>query len=316
MLTDDDVPGVWRQLGLPGLLDVHVHFMPDRVMRKVWAFFDAIPGGGWPITYRTGDADRLETLQRLGVRRFPSLLYPHKPDMAAWLNDWAAGFAAEHDEVWRTCTFYPEPSAVGYVSEALGRGARIAKAHVQVGGYDPRDPLLDEVWGMFADAGVPVVTHCGDGPTAGAFTGVGPIRAVLDRHPSLTLVIAHLGMPRYADFLDLAGRFDNVHLDTTMAFTDFVERDMPFPAGDRSRLTDLGDRICFGSDFPNIPHSFAHQVEALIRLDLGDAWLRTVLWDNAARLLGDERPLSGRPAPGGGAAPSDGVAAGPATPGG
>ena len=29
-LTDDDVPAFWQALGLPGLVDVHVHFMPHR----------------------------------------------------------------------------------------------------------------------------------------------------------------------------------------------------------------------------------------------------------------------------------------------
>jgi len=41
-----------------------------------------------------------------------------------------------------------------------------------------------------------------------------------------------------------------------------------------------------GSDFPNIPYPYAHQIEALVRLDLGDDWLRRVLHDNGMRLLG------------------------------
>jgi predicted TIM-barrel fold metal-dependent hydrolase len=288
VLTDADVPGVWAGLGLAGILDMHVHFLPEPVMRKVWAFFDDAGehyGMAWPITYRLPSQDRLERLRLLGVRRFPSLVYPHKAGMAAWLNDWSLEFAREVPAVWPTFTFFPEPDAPDYVADALARGAQIAKVHVQVGGFDPRDPQLDDVWGMCADAAVPVVTHCGDGPVPGPWTGVGPISDVLARHPSLTLVVAHLGMPRYGDFLDLAERYERVHLDTTMAFTDFVESGSPFPAADRSRLRVLQERICFGSDFPNIPHTFAHQVEALMRLEMGDDWMRDVLWHNAARLL-------------------------------
>jgi dihydroorotase-like cyclic amidohydrolase len=33
---DDDVPRYWRELGLPGLVDVHVHFLPGPVQAKVW----------------------------------------------------------------------------------------------------------------------------------------------------------------------------------------------------------------------------------------------------------------------------------------
>ena len=33
--ADADVPGFDAELGLPGLVDVHTHFLPDRVMDKV-----------------------------------------------------------------------------------------------------------------------------------------------------------------------------------------------------------------------------------------------------------------------------------------
>ena len=52
------------------------------------------------------------------------------------------------------------------------------------------------------------------------------------------------------------------------------------------RLPGLQDRILFGTDFPNIPYAYAHQVEALQRLDLGDDWMSDVLWHNGARLFG------------------------------
>ncbi len=283
------VRAVWEPLGLPGLVDLHVHFMPHNVLAKVWAYFDAagpMVGSAWPITYREGEQERLDRLRAYGVRAFPSLLYPHKPAMAAWLNDWAAEFAGQHDDVLQTATFFPEPEAVAYVEAALGRGARLFKAHVQVGAYDPRDPLLDGVWGALADAGVPVVVHCGSGPQPGAFTGPGPFGEVLARHPRLTAVIAHMGMPEYAAFVDLARRYERVHLDTTMAFTDFTEQRMPWPDDLRPALVELADRIVLGTDFPNIPYAYAHQLDCLVRLDLGPAWLRGVLHDNGARLAG------------------------------
>lgn len=270
------------------MIDLHVHFMPKQVMDKVWAYFDAVgplTGTAWPIAYRTEESDRLARLRAMGVLGFSSLIYAHKPDMAAWLNAWAADFAAQHDDVLHTMTFYPEPSALAYVTEGLASGVQVVKVHVQVGDFDPRDPALDEIWGVLADAQVPVVTHCGSGPAPGRFTGPAIFSEVLQRHPRLTAVIAHLGMPEYDGFLSLAERYPRVHLDTTMAFTDFAERGNPFPPGMRPRLLSLGDRIVFGSDFPNTPYPFAHQVESLQRLELGDDWMRGVLHDNAARVL-------------------------------
>jgi predicted TIM-barrel fold metal-dependent hydrolase len=287
-VLDEQVPEWWQRLGLDGLMDVHVHFLPDGVMDAVWRYFDQAEkhyGGAWPITYRTSVAERLETLRTLGVRRFPALVYPHKPDMAAWLNQWARDFAASTPGCVSSGTFYPEPGAAQYVKEALELGTRIFKVHVQVGDYDPRDDELDAVWGQLAEAGVPVVAHCGSGPIPGRHTGPGPFGEVLRRHPRLTAVIAHMGMPEYAEHLALAETYPNVHLDTTMAFTPFVEAMMPFDPSLRPRLAALQDRIVLGSDFPNIPYEYAVQLESLERLDLGDDWLRAVCYYNGARLL-------------------------------
>jgi len=283
------VAAFWRDLGLPGLVDIHTHFMPPNVLAKVWAFFEggrAGVGRAWPIAYRLPEEELVALLRAFGVRRFSALLYPHKPGMAAWLNSWAAGFAARTPDALHSATFFAEPGAGAYVAEAIGAGARLFKAHLQVGAYDPRDETLDGVWGALAEARVPVVVHCGSGPTPGRFTGPGPISAVLARHPRLTMIVAHLGAPEYGEFLDLAERYPGVHLDTTMAFTGFMEHLAPFPAALRPRLAAAAGRILLGSDFPNIPYPYLHQLEALGRLDLGAAWLRAVCHDNAVRLLG------------------------------
>ena len=271
--------------------------MPRNVMDKVWAYFDAVgplTGVDWPIAYREQEQQRLTRLRAMGVRAFPSLVYPHKPGMAAWLNAWATGFAREardagHGDVVHTATFFPEPGVLEYVERALDDGAQLAKVHLQVGAFDPRDPLLDDVWARLAAQAVPVVVHCGSGPLPGPFTGPAPMGEVLARHPQLTAVVAHMGMPEYAEFLELARRHPRVHLDTTMAFTDFTERLAPFPPALLPALVELQDRIVLGSDFPNTPYAYAHQLQALARLGLGETWLRAVLHDNGARLLGLDR---------------------------
>ena len=113
---------------------------------------------------------------------------------------------------------------------------------------------------------------------------------LLDRHPGLRLVVAHAGAPEYAEFLALAERHERVALDTTMVFTDFFDgMGAAYPPALLPRLRELGlaGKVLLGSDFPNIPYPYEHQLEALQRLDLGDDWLRAVPWDNGARLLGE-----------------------------
>lgn len=288
--TDADIPAFVAALGLSGLIDIHTHFMPEPVLAKVWSHFDAIrrPDGepGWPITYRADEAGRLKILRGLRVERFTSLFYAHKPDMAAWLNDWGTAFAARHPDCAHSATFFPEPGVDTYVAEALEAGAEVFKVHLQVGAFDPRETVLHPVWRRLAAARVPVVVHAGSGPLPGPFTGPEPIAAVLDVHPELTAVIAHMGAPEYAAFLQLALRHAHVHLDTTMAFTDFLNGLTPFPDELLTTLAEHPDRIVLGSDFPNIPYPYAHQLASLAGLGFGDDWLRAVCRDNGARLLG------------------------------
>lgn len=287
-LTDEQVPALWRDLGIPGLADIHVHFLPEPMLRKVWAYFDAVqtPGGRWPITYRLPEEERLQILRSLGLRAIPSLTYPHKPGMATWLNQWCAEFADRVPDAVHSATLYPEPGVADYVARALESGARVFKLHVQVGAYSPTDPLLDDAWRLLSDSGVPVVIHAGSGPEPGPYTGVERVRAVLQRWPELTLVVAHAGLPEYDAFADLAEQFARVHLDTTMVGTDFTESAWPMPPGYVERLAALQDKVVLGTDFPNIPYPYAHQIEVLQRLSPSEDWLRDVLWNNGARLLG------------------------------
>ena len=291
--SDAEVPAFTEALGLPGLTDLHLHFLPDVMQRKVWEFFDrasAEYGTEWPIQYRLPVDERLKVLRDLGVRHFAPLVYPHKPDMAAWLNEWARDFAAQVPEAVPTATFFPEIGVADYLAAALEQGVRCVKSHVQVGVYDPRDPLLDPVWGLLAEAGVPVVIHCGHGPVPGKFTGLDIFEDVLRRNRRLTAVLAHAGAPDYALALDLLDRYPNVHLDTTMVGVPFNRADELLPADWAARLVGVADRVALGTDFPSIPYDYATQLRAIVSWAdaddrLGEDFLRAVLWDTPRRLL-------------------------------
>ncbi|MCW2747041.1 MAG: amidohydrolase, partial [Nocardioidaceae bacterium] len=84
-MLDQDVAPLVRGLGLPGIFDVHVHFMPKRVLDKVWAYFDNLGARtdlAWQIAYRSSDDERLAHLRSMGVLHFSALSYAHRPGMA------------------------------------------------------------------------------------------------------------------------------------------------------------------------------------------------------------------------------------------
>ncbi|MCQ9387193.1 amidohydrolase [Brevibacterium sp. 50QC2O2] len=307
-ISDADIPAWLHERGIPGIVDLHVHFMPERVQAKVWDFFDHVsehdPGAPpWPIAYRHPAQQRVQILRDMGVTAYTTLNYAHRPGMADWLNDFSTEFAAAHPDAIHSGTFYPEPpgatrpdptrpggkapvSARASVASALEAGAQVFKVHVQVGDFDPADPLLDEAWDLLQQTATPVVIHCGNGPHAGRFTGAEPIRRLLVRFPELVLVIAHAGLPDYLEFARLAAEHPHVYLDTTMVGTDYMNALAPLPADYPRVLAGLAGRVVLGSDFPTIPYPYSHQLQALQRLGLGADWLRGVLWTTPRSLLG------------------------------
>jgi predicted TIM-barrel fold metal-dependent hydrolase len=110
----------------------------------------------------------------------------------------------------------------------------------------------------------------------------------MERYPDMTAIVAHLGAPDYGEFLGLAEKYERVRLDTTMVFTGFFDRLAPFPDALKPRARELGmaGKILLGSDFPNLPYPYALQLGGLVRLGLGEDWLRAVCWDNPVALFG------------------------------
>lgn len=288
--TDEEIRGFLDRLGLPGIVDVHVHFMPDRLQQAVWRYFDELDEPPWPITYRAEAEERLAILRRLGVVAHTALAYAHKPGMLGWLNDFTLALADDHAQVVPTFTLYPEEGVTDVVAGALARGGAVCKVHTQLSGFTLDDPRLDDAWRLCSEARTLVVAHTSQvyGVDGGeASSGPGQIHRVKARHPQLRLCIAHLGLPDPdGGHWDAIEQLDGVWTDpsgvlaeppTDVAPGGLVDRD-----GMRQRL--VGD-LLFGSDFPSIPHTVAAGLRGLAHLGLDPAGLREVLHDRAANLL-------------------------------
>ncbi len=276
---------LYRRLRIPGVVDAHVHFMPPRIHEKVWRWFDEAPFH-WPIRYRQDEEARRRALARFGVVRYTSLNYAHRPGMAEWLNAWTLELLDRDPRVIGTATFFPEEGVARYVDAAL-RDPRIRgfKLHAQVGRFDPDDPRLHPGYARAQEAGAVITLHVGSAPVPGEYTVPERFRAVVRRFPRLRFVVAHLGAYETDHYLDLAERYETIYFDTAMVFVDFATLGR-FPDALLPRVEAARDRILFGSDFPNLPYPWSHQVEALQRLGFGDGWLRAVLYENAVKLYG------------------------------
>lgn len=269
------------------VIDAHVHLFPPRVYEALWRWFEA---HAWPIRYRLYAEETIRFLLERGVRRIVGLHYAHVPDMARTLNRYAAEIASAHPEVWALGTVLPgEPDAEATVKEALGPlGLRGLKLHCHVQKVAPDDPRLDPIYRLAAEAGRPVVIHSGREPASAAYgfdahrlLSVRAMRSVLERHPTLTVVVPHLGADEIEAYAELLGEFEGLWLDTTMMLAGY------FPQRpDDGLLAKWGHRMLYGSDFPNLPYAWDRELRRLEAVHLPPETRKALLSGNARRLFG------------------------------
>jgi predicted TIM-barrel fold metal-dependent hydrolase len=262
--------------------------MPHRLQQAVWRFFDRLEDPPWPIQYRLEADAQLAVLRDLGVVAHTALAYAHRPGMIGWLNDYTLGLAERNQQVIPTFTIFPEDDVAEQTAAAIDRGGAAVKVHLQVGRFAATDPRLDEAWTLIARSRIPVVMHASavygvDG--GGEYCGADGVRALLERHPDLTLVIAHLGIPQHAEFVPFAEQHRDLYLDVSMTLVGDGFADVVDPAM-AHRIRALQPQILFGSDYPSIPHAYARQVRALSWFEPTADDLRALLHGTATRLLG------------------------------
>lgn len=285
--SDEEVVPFLAELGIPGIVDVHVHAMPERLQAAVWRYFDQLDDPPWPIAYRGELDERLRWLREVGVVAHTALAYAHRPGMLRWLKT-PPSIPSNVMRRWcRRSRSTPRTASPRRCSAASGgrprREGRPPGRQVPPDRSPPRR-------GVDADRGgrIPVVLHASAvyGVEGGAeYCGAGPVAALLDAHPDLLLVIAHLGLPSGAEFLELAEQAPRLLFDTAMTLTDPPYGGLTFPEEHLDRLRALHGRLLYGSDYPTIPHAYAAQLRGLAVLELDDDALRAMLYGRGRELL-------------------------------
>jgi uncharacterized protein len=268
------------------IIDSHVHLFPPRVFDAIWRWFDR---HAWNIRYRLYADDVLAHFRAHGVARVVGLTYSHVPEMARDLNRFMAELARAHPDLLIALgTVLPgEPDAAAIIDEALRLGLRGFKIHCHVQKLGPDDPRLDPLYLRAAAAAVPIVIHAGRQPCLHgydadifAICSAAATRRALERHPSLTMIVPHLGDDEESDYFAMLDEFPNLHLDTTMLLSEWFERRI-----DPALLERHCDRILYGTDFPNLPYAWDRELRWLER-NVSAAAREKICGANAAKLFG------------------------------
>jgi predicted TIM-barrel fold metal-dependent hydrolase len=268
------------------LFDAHVHLFPGKIFEALWRWFDTY---GWSIRYRLYAEQVIEFLQKKHVKKFCALHYAHKAGIAREMNRYIASLGQAHKEVVPLATIYPgESDAKEILREAFGP-LRLCgvKLHCHVQRMPANDPRLDEVYELCQAAQRTVIIHSGRSPSTPAY-GIDTkeictpsrVEQVLQKYPRLKLIVPHLGLDEFSEYMQLLRKYENLYLDTTMVIGGFFEPKPPAELFPQS-----ASRLLYGTDFPNIPYAWDRELRAALQGQLPPEHQEAFFYQNAERLF-------------------------------
>ncbi|MBO3084732.1 amidohydrolase family protein [Cellulomonas fengjieae] len=158
------------------------------------------------------------------------------------------------------------------VERAVELGVRGVKLHPTTTLAHPAGDATVAVLRASAQAGLPVLFHCGDDP----YTTPQTLGLAAQAVPECAIVFGHMGGYFHVrDAIDTALRLPNVYLETSA---------MPRPEMIRTAVGELGaHRVIFGSDGPGCNPRL--ELAKITSLGLPAADEQAILGGNAARLM-------------------------------
>jgi len=276
----------FQQLTPIPVIDAHVHVFPQKLYEAIRKWFET---HAWKFNENGTAEDFIEMQFEKGAAGLVLLSYAHRPGIARGLNEFMGGLVNRFPHTAGLAAIHPHDEnprdILKHAFEECGLCG--VKLHCHVQAVAPDAPALFPIYEAVMQYGGIVNVHGGKEPAIDAYgldvraiTGADRVENVLKRFPELKLVIPHLGMDESERFFDLMKRYPNLYLDTAMVLCRF------FPVtADREKLIEHANRVLYGTDYPHIPFKMETELEAIVKMDLGDHALRQILFENAARLF-------------------------------
>ena len=283
MPSINDQEGKNVPVGLPPIIDAHVHIFPRNISAAIHQWFDT---NAWPIRYRLTSSRIFEFLLSRGIQHIVALQYAHKPGIAVYLNQYMAEKCQEYkNQVTGMATVFPgEDNAENILQQAFDDGLNGVKLHAHVQCFDMNAEYMNRLYECCRRNNKPILMHVGREPKSSAYhcdpyqlCSAAKLERVLQEFPELNICVPHLGFDETAAYRELIEKYNNLWLDTTMVITDY------FPMQEKIDLRYYrADRIMYGSDFPNIPYAWDRELKALKTADLDFSILQKLTNQNAA----------------------------------
>lgn len=235
------------------IIDFHTHCFPDALAPRAMASLSATsaPFGVYALTDGTA-ADCEAHLRRAGIDGGVVCNIATNARQQTKVNDFAIALNHTSSMLTALGSVHPESENIEVELNRL-QAARIRgiKLHPDYVGIEIDDARFTPILAGCAERGMFVITHAGFDPVSPNHIHAAPamLRRVVDRHPNLKLVAAHVGgMHECKDVLEyLVGT--RIYLDTSLA--NLMAKN-PEEAPLVREILSAHDpaRILFGSDIP------------------------------------------------------------------
>ena len=264
------------------LIDLHVHIFPKRMFEAIWRFFESYD---WAVHHE--NVDRIvKTLKAHGVTTAVGLSYPHKKSVAETLNLFMEEVGKTEPLFKPFASVHPEDENFRrYVDYALSSdNIHGFKFQPLVQAFDVNDPRLDYLYQGCLEKEFPITMHIGSGPYANEFVGPDHFVKLMKKFPELRICVPHMGAPEFDNFLQMMDHHPNMFLDTTMINTPTDLFDTAF-RGNQELLVRHQSRVCFGSDWPNVPYGYKDAVLSVEKFGFEPQAYEKVMTKNGLRFL-------------------------------
>ena len=239
--------------------DAHVHILPQERLSKLAHWYQKQVS--FPVEQNVTPESILNDLKGIEVVEIINMVFPLAPEETESLNHFSYELARSYTDL----KIHPFASLhhENQNKEAVMKQAFFdfgligLKFHPLVQQMEINDPSMETVWSCCEMWNKPVFIHTGfEYYYENQVVDPSDIRAILERHPELPLVLSHLLFPDIELAFDLARQFKKVHLDYTGIMVGIEQVNVDPPRANvmiqclKDGLKEFPDRVIFGSDYP------------------------------------------------------------------
>jgi uncharacterized protein len=261
------------------IIDVHTHAFPDHLAARAMAQLQSETDEVIAVLDGTV-TDLLRSMDRAGIAVSVVASIATKPTQFEAILRWSDSIRSDRIVPFPSlCPTAPEAEA--QVRRVAAEGFRGIKLHPYYQQFVMDDERSAPAYAAAEECGLAILMHAGFDIAFPRDRVADPARLVrvLDQHPKLRVIAAHLG--GWMDWDEVEARLLGrpVYLDVSTCF-DFMDR----PQAERILRGHGAEYLVFGSDSPWVDQ--LRTLEELRSFGLGHETEDRVLGGNAARLLG------------------------------